>query len=364
MQLRDDILDFSPYSPGLSIDEIKEKYNLTNVIKMASNENPLGISPIVEEVLKKYASFGFRYPRSGNLELVKKIFKKFHIPEKNIVIGNGSDEIIDILIRIICTSYRDNVVVFDPSFSIYRIQAKFHGIEVKFVPLNNDFSFNFEQMLELIDSHTKMIFITNPDNPSGYTVLSEEIINFVDLVPSSVIVIVDEAYVEFCDDPEQVTCIKEVLKRDNLCVLRTFSKIYGLAGLRVGYGILPELLADYFYRVRLPFSVNILAERAAISVLDDENYVELTRNTIICGRRYLTDRLTSLGCYVYPSQANFIMFKPPMDANKVFEGLLKQGVIIRPLKSYGLKDYLRVSIGREDENRIFISALKKVLREE
>lgn len=363
MPIREDILDFSPYSPGLSIDEIKEKYNLSNVIKMASNENPLGISPVVEDVLKRYVSFGFRYPRSGNPDLRGKLSKKLDVPEKNIVVGNGSDEIIDILIRLIATSYKDNIIVFEPSFSIYRMQGKFHGVKVKYIPLNNDFSFNFDKVLESVDPNTKMIFITNPDNPSGYTVTSDVMVNFLKLVPSYVTVVVDEAYIEFCDNPEQITCIKEVLKRENLCVLRTFSKLYGLAGLRIGYGILPDIVADYFFRVRLPFSVNILAEKAATAVLEDEEYIQLSRNTVLEGRRYLEKELANLGCYVYPSQANFIMFKTPIDSNVVFEGLLKHGIIIRPLKSYGLNDFLRVSVGREDENRFFISALKSVLKE-
>jgi histidinol-phosphate aminotransferase len=363
-RIRKEIRDFSPYSPGLSIDEIKRKYNLNYVIKMASNENPLGVSPIVLEEIKKNSALSFRYPRSGNPKLVKKLSSKLQVKERQIVVGNGSDEIIDLLIRLLTTPYKDNILVFDPSFSIYRLQAKFHGIYVKYVPLNKDFSFNFDMLLKEIDEQTKLVFLTNPDNPSGYTVDSSEILNLLKKIPSHTVVIVDEAYVEFCDDPEKISCIKLVDKYDNLGVIRTFSKLYGLAGLRIGYGILPEWLADYMLRVRLPFSVNLLAEKAAMAVLDDHNFIELSKSTIKKGREYLKKELEILDCRVFPSQANFLMFKPPIDAETVFEKLLRRGIIIRPLNSYGLNDYLRVSIGREDENRRFIEALKEILKEE
>ena len=362
LEIRKELLDFSPYSPGLSIEEIKKRYNLANVIKMASNENPLGTSPRVVEVIKKFSPYAFRYPQSGNPELVGKLSDILNVPDECIVVTNGSDEIIDLIIRVLAAPYRDNIVVFDPSFSIYRMQAKFHGISVKYVPLNKDFSFNFKGMLDAIDENTKIIFITNPDNPSGYCVPSKDIIEFLCKIPENILVVVDEAYVEFCDDPENCSCINHVLDNKNLVVIRTFSKLYGLAGLRIGYGILPFKLSDYIKRVKLPFSVNLMAEKAAIEVLDDFTFIEHTRNTVIKGRKYLKEEMEKLDCTLYPSQANFLMFKPPIDANVVFEELLKKGIIIRPLKSYGLDDYLRVSVGREDENKLFIHYLKQILQ--
>ncbi len=360
--IRKEILDFSPYSPGLSIEEIEKRYNLTNVIKMASNENPLGPSPVVEDEIIRYSSLCFRYPRGGNPDLRKKLSKKLDVPEDNIVVGNGSDEIIDLLIRVLCTPYKDNIVVCEPSFSIYRMQAKVQGIDVRYVPLCPDFSFDFKNMLQAIDLDTKIVFITNPDNPSGYTVRSREILNFLHRIPSHTLLIVDEAYVEFCDDPMEISCVSDVINCDNLGVIRTFSKLYGLAGLRIGYGIVPHWLADYILRIRLPFSVNILAERTGMAVLDDDDFIELTRETVIQGRRYLSKALEDLGCIVIPSQANFLMFKPPMGSNFVFNELLRQGIIIRPLTSYGLDEFLRVSVGRMDENKIFVQTLKKILR--
>jgi len=359
--IREELVDFSPYSPGLSIDEIKAKYNLASVIKMASNENPLGASPRVVEVIKKFGPYAFRYPRKGNPELVEKLSDILNIPDEYIVVTNGSDEIIDLIIRVLAVPYRDNIVVFDPSFSIYRMQGKFHGISVKYVPLNKDFSFNFNGILDAVDENTKIIFITNPDNPSGYCLPSQEIIKFLHKIPENVLLVVDEAYVEFSDDPEYYSCVREVVNQKNLGVIRTFSKLYGLAGLRIGYGILPLKLSDYIKRVKLPFSVNFLAEKAAIEVLEDFAFVEHTRNTVIEGRRYLKEEMEKLDCLIYPSQANFLMFKPPTHATIVFEGLLKRGIIIRPLNSYGLDDHLRVSVGREDENRLFIHYLKQIL---
>ncbi len=361
MKVREEIRDFSPYSPGLSINEIKKKYNLNYVVKLASNENPFGVSPRVKEVIKRFSSYCFRYPCSGNPELVDKLSQYTGINKEHIVVTNGSDEIIDLIIRTITTPYKHNIVVFDPSFSIYRLQAKFHGIEIKYVPLKDDFSFDFDELFRAIDENTKLIFLTNPDNPSGYCVKATEIINFLKMSPPNITIIVDEAYVEFCDVVQEITCIREVIKYDNLGVIRTFSKLFGLAGLRIGYGILPLWLSDYIKRVKLPFSVNILAEKAAIEVLEDEDYINLTLDTVKKERNYLKEEMEKLGCLVYPSQANFLMFKPPVQASIVFEELLKKGIIIRPLKSYGLDEYLRVSVGREDENRRFISCLGEIL---
>ncbi len=197
------------------------------------------------------------------------------------------------------------MVVFDPSFSIYRMQGKFHGIYVKYVPLSKDFSFDFNGIIDAIDENTKLIFLTNPDNPSGFSVKSKEIIRLLERISENILVVVDEAYVEFSDDPDERSCIRDVLRYKNLGVLRTFSKLYGLAGLRIGYGVLPPNLSDYIKRVKLPFSVNIIAEKAAIEVLDDINYIEHTRNTVIQGREYLQKEMEKLGCKVYPSQANF-----------------------------------------------------------
>ncbi len=359
--LRPEILEFAPYKPGMSMDEVRERYGLSSIIKLASNENPLGISPVVQETIERYSSLGFRYPRSMNPELVEVLSHRLGVERGMVVVGNGSDELIDLLIRVCTVPYTHTVMVFEPSFSIYRLQARFHGAKVRYVRLNEDFSFNLKGMLDAITEDVRLIFITNPDNPSGFALPSREIERFLKQLPSNVLLVVDEAYVECTGEEDRYSCISLVSAYENIAVLRTFSKVYGLAGLRVGYGILPLWLADALYRVRLPFSVNVIAEKAAISALEDEYFFSTTLKTIVEGRRYISTALSSLGCKVYPSLANFVMFRPVLEARYVFEELLKRGIIIRPLESYGLEEYLRVSVGRRDENLLFIEVLEEIL---
>ncbi len=358
--LRQEIMEFSPYVPGMNIEEVKRKYGLSRVIKLASNENPLGVSPIVEETIRRYSSYGFRYPEGTNPSLRERLARYVGMDPCNIVVGNGSDELIDLVIRVCCVPYKENVVVFDPSFSIYRLQARFHGAHLKYVPLRDDFSFDLTRMSEEIDKNTRVVFITNPDNPSGFALPSREIESFLSSLPPSTLLIVDEAYVEFSGDIDKYSCISLVEKYSNIGIIRTFSKAYGLAGLRIGYGIFPKWLCDALLRVKLPFSVNILAEKAAIAALEDRIFLEETLKTVEEGRNYIIEYLRRYGCKVYPSLGNFIMFSPPIDAKKVFGHLLAKGIIIRPLGSYGLEDMLRVSVGRMDENKVFIEALERL----
>ncbi len=353
--------EFSSYIPGLSIDEIREKYRVRNIIKLASNENPLGTSPLVRDTIKKYASFAFRYPRSGNIELVEEISKKLGLKKDNIVVGNGSDELIDLIIRLNSGTDR-NIILFDPSFSIYELQAKLCGVEIKKIPLNRDFSFPLERVIEAIDKNTAIVFLTNPDNPSGYAVKKFVILDFLNHIPEDVLVVVDEAYVDFTEEIKEYSLIDQIYKFNNLVVLRTFSKAYGLAGLRLGFGVMSEKLADVLRKIKLPFSVNILAEKAAIMALKDIDFYNLTLETVKKGRDFLSKGLKDLDCYVYPSKGNFIMFKPPIDAEFVYKKLLKKGIIIRYLKSYNLPELLRVSIGNSRENKLFLDGLKEIIK--
>lgn len=361
--LRPEVLDFSPYSPGLGIDEIKSRYHLENVIKMASNENPLGVSPVVREEIEKYAAYSFRYPSSGNPELRAALAEMHRTIPERIVCGNGSDEIIDLLIRILCVPGRNNIAAFSPCFSIYRLQAGLCGVEFRQTPLNRDFSFNFQGLLDLVDEQTRIVFITNPDNPSGYAAPWREIEKLASALPDTCMLVIDEAYMDFADPAPEFDSIPMCLASENIAVLRTFSKMYALAGLRLGYAVLPGLPADYLLRVRLPFSVNLLAEKAGMAALRDQVFRQTTRELILSARQNVTAGLQDLGCRVYPSQANFLMFRPVMDAGIVFEKLLSQGIIIRPLKSYGLPDLLRVSLGTPGENQHFLEALAKVFNE-
>ncbi len=359
--LRPEILEFSPYSPGLSIDEIRERFGLTSVIKLASNENPLGASPLVQRVLSRRAEVVFRYPQSGNPKLVKAIAAQHGVDSACVVPGNGSDEVIDLLLRVKARPGLDNVVAFDPCFSIYRLQARLCGLELRQARLTPDFRFPFEDLLSLCDDNTALVFVTNPDNPSGHAVKAAELAYVAKALPPRALLVVDEAYVEFAEPEDDYSVMGRLESLPNVVVLRTFSKLYGLAGLRLGVGVMPPWLADKLMRVRLPFSVNLLAEAAGIAALEDLHFRAATLATVRQGREYLSRELKRLGCAVQPSQANFLLFTPPAPAREVFEALLAKGINIRPLTSYGLPHALRVSIGSEPEIRAFIEALEAVL---
>lgn len=363
--VRAEVLDFTPYTPGLSIDEIRERYSLPQVVKLASNENPLGTSPLVVKAIQKAAALAFRYPQSGEPRLSSALARHHKVPVEQVVASNGSDELIDLLIRIRAVPGKHNVVANAPCFSIYKLQTRLAGVELRQKNVNPDFSFDWDGLLELVDENTALVFLTSPDNPSGFCPARADVLAFAGKLPPFTLLVVDEAYMDFADDEAQSSVLFMDERPANIAVIRTFSKSFGLAGIRVGYGVLPPVLTDYIRRVRLPFSVNLLAEEAALAALEDAAFREETLRTVREGRQWLTDELTALGCAVLPSQANFLMFSLPPDkghsARNVFEALLTRGVIVRPLQSYSLPDHLRVTVGNPMENKIFVTALTGLL---
>ena len=263
--VRPEIAALSAYVPGMSIAEIQEKYGLSKVVKMASNENPLGVSPLVKEALGLHA---------GNPRLVAALARTHGVSPDQVVVGNGSDEIIDMLIRMLLVPGKHSVVCFEPCFSIYPIQAQVCGVEVRRHPLNPDFSFDLDALFALVDDDTRLVFVTTPDNPSGYCPPLADVRRLAQRLGERFphcLLVVDEAYMDFAGDSPEDEARFSLLASgdipDNVAIMRTFSKSYGLAGLRLGYGILPAELAQYYWRARLPFSVNILAEEAGIAVL-------------------------------------------------------------------------------------------------
>ncbi len=361
--VRPEMEGFKPYSPGLSIDEIKKRYGLARVIKMASNENPLGTSPVVRERLGNASPLAFRYAQAGSPRLSEALAAHLGVPASCVVAGNGSDEIIDLLLRVVARPGVDNAVAFNPCFSIYDVQSRLCGVEFRQADLNPDFSFPFDKLVALTDENTALVFVTNPDNPSGHACPAADLVKLAAMLPKRALLVVDEAYIDFADPLDVFSMLPHFGAIPNLVILRTFSKMYGLAGLRLGYGIMPEWLSDLLLRVKLPFSVNILAEQAGLAALEDDVFVSETLRTVTEGRSLLERELSALGCKVWPSQANFLMFEPPMDARALFEGLLERGVIIRPLASYGMPGKLRVSIGNEEENLEFLAKTAEVLRD-
>jgi len=359
--IRRQVLDFEPYSPGLSVEEVKERYGLSSVIKLASNENPLGVSPKVLHALKKELTEVYRYPRTGSPRLRQALGAYHGIPKDWIVAGNGSDEIIYLLIRVAVEPGRDHVLAFQPCFGIYGLQSKLSGVAFHQIALRGDFTFPLQELLAAVNDSTAIVFLTTPDNPSGFAPPVEAVLDLHHRLPEDCLLVVDEAYMDFAVPQERYSIMSFAGRAPNIVVLRTFSKLYGLAGLRLGYGVMPARLADCLLRVKLPFSVNILAEAAGIAALDDDGFSSETIRTVVKGREILIGALSEMGFLVYPSQANFIMVKPPMPASELFERLLRLGIIVRQLSSYGLTDYMRISIGSAAENEELVRTIRKIL---
>ena len=348
----------------LSIDEIREKYGIERVIKLASNENPLGTSPLVQHTLETHVGLAFRYPQAGNPRLVKAIAAHHGVSPSRIIVGDGSDEVIDLLFRICVEPGVNNAVAFMPCFGIYTTQAALCGVELRQTPVNADFSFPWDNLLKLVDDKTSLVFVTTPDNPSGYTPPVAELETLAKALPDTCLLVLDEAYMDFTDDEADYSLAKRLDEFPNVIISRTFSKSFGMAGLRLGYAIVPEELADHYWRVRLPFSVNLMAEEAGITALQDVAFHDETVRVVREGRAWLTGELTKLGCRVFPSQSNFLMFELPADgpnAASLFEDLLRRGIILRPLTSYGLPRNLRVSVGTAEENTMLINAMRELL---
>jgi histidinol-phosphate aminotransferase len=352
------IKEVAPYEAGKPIEEIKRQLGLKQVIKLASNENPVGSSPKAVEAIKKSLKVINRYPDSQGFYLKKKIAKTLGLLPQNIVLGNGSDELIDMIIKAFVEP-GGNVVTADTTFVEYKIVSQVNGRKVITVPLRY-FKYDLEAMRRKVDQETRVVFISNPNNPTGTYVTRQEVELFLKGLPPDVLVVLDEAYDTFIDVddfPNGSSYIKEA----NVVVLKTFSKAYGLAGLRVGYALTRPEYTAYMETARQPFNVNLLAQAAAIAALDDKKFLKKTRKVVLEGKGYLYDALRKLGLAFVPSVANFILIDAGKDGVGVFREMLKYGVIIRDMKQYGLKNFIRVTIGTKKENERFIKVLKKIL---
>jgi histidinol-phosphate aminotransferase len=356
--VRKNILDVTPYMVGKPIEETKRQLGLKKVYKLASNENPLGPSPKALEVIRKNLSQINRYPDSCSFYLKRKLAKYFNVEQSNLVLGNGSDELIDIIIKTFVEE-DESIITADTTFLEYKIISGILGRRVITVPLRY-FKYDLESIKKRLDKKTKLIFISNPNNPTGTYVTKYELEDFMNGLPENIVLVLDEAYDTFIDVDDFPNSLKYINSK-NVIVLKTFSKAYGLAGLRIGYAVANSGLAAYMERARLPFNVNILAQAAASAALDDKKFLLKTRKLILEGKNYLYDCLTKLGIVYVPSVANFILFDCGRDGTDVFREMLKYGVIVRDMKQYGLKNFIRVTIGTKKENQRFIKVLKKVL---
>lgn len=354
------IAALKPYEPGRPLAEVQKEFQLQNVIKLASNENPIGFSPKVHEAVKQAMPQMNRYPESSAHLLCHKLAQKFNVKKENIVVGNGSDDIIALLAHGFLNT-GDEALMPLPSFLMYEISVKTAKGTPVMVPLT-DFSTNLDGLIKRISSKTRMVFITNPFNPTGSTITQDEFDEFAKKVPDDVIIVVDEAYMEFVRDDRVYNSLTIPLKDPRIVTLRTFSKAYGLAGFRVGYGIMDAEIAQILNRIRQPFNVNTLAQAAAVAALDDEAFLARSVRTTHEGLEFLFNELGAMGIHCLPTQSNFLMLDLKTDATQVFEKMLKLGVIVRSMKSYGFDTYLRVNTGTKEENTAFVQALKTVLK--
>lgn len=355
LHVHPDIQSLSPYVPGKPIDELQRELGLTQVIKLASNENPLGPSPKALAALVGAGDTLHRYPDGGAYRLRQAIADRWKVTSEHIILGNGSDEILGLLARTFLAP-GDEAVMADHTFVIYKMEVTAaHGKPVV-VPLAN-WTHDLDAMARAVTPRTRLLFVCNPNNPTGTMVSADTVNRLMAQIPHDVIVVFDEAYIEYVRDPQFPDSIAYVNQGRNAIVLRTFSKIYGLAGLRIGYGVTTPEINNFLNRVRPPFNANSLAQRAALAALGDDEHVAKSRAVNAAGMEQLTNGLRALGFIPIPSQANFLYFDVKRDGRLIFDALLREGIIVRHIEG----TMLRVTIGQANENTAFLHALKKVL---
>lgn len=360
----------APYQPGKPIAELERELGISGIVKLASNENPLGASPLAVAAMHAAISDIARYPDGSGFDLKKTLSERYQIEPACIVLGNGSNDLLELAARAFLAP-GDKVVYADHAFAVYALATQAAGANGINVPATEGFGHDLSAMLQAAVQHkAKMVFIANPNNPTGTFLGAAELLNFLRAVPPQVLVVLDEAYNEYLPQNLRYDSVGWLRDFPNLIISRTFSKAYGLAGLRVGYALASELVADMLNRVRQPFNVNSVAQAAAVAVLQDEDFVKRTCELNQAGMEQITQGLTRLGIEFIPSYGNFVCCRIPnptqsggKGASQMYRRLLELGVIVRPIANYGMPDYLRVSIGLESENEKFLSALAQALGE-
>ncbi len=361
IRVPDNIATLQPYPPGKPLEELEREYGISDSIKLASNENPLGSSPLALEAIRHRLKDLRRYPDGSGFYLRQRLSKRLGVEESCIVLGNGSNEIIDLVIRTFVQP-GDEVLMSEPTFLVYRLMTQAVGGRPVRVP-QKLFAHDLESMASAFTSRTRLVFLDNPNNPSGTVISRKDFEAFHRRVPEDVLIVLDEAYMEFADPESTMTGLAYLNGEPPVVSLRTFSKAYGLAGLRIGYGVMPLEVADYLNRVRQPFNVNSLAQVAALAALDDDAFLWETQKVVRDGLTFLYKELAEMQIRTLPTQTNFFLMDVGFDARKVYEAMLRRGVIVRAMNAYGLDNYIRISVGRPEENRRFLDALKEVMDE-
>jgi histidinol-phosphate aminotransferase len=353
------IYKIKPYVPGKPIDEVRRELGLKSVIKLASNENPYPPSPKALAAMNLAAREINRYPDGGCFLLRRTLARKLNVDDDQLIFGNGSDEIIVLAVKAFAAK-GDDIIIAKPSFLIYEIASILSGARLHQVPLK-EFRYDLQAMKAKINGRTRIIFIGNPDNPAGTYITARQTEDFLRCVPKSTLVFFDEAYFEYVQAKDYPDTLNLMKKYPNVMTTRTFSKMYGLAGLRVGYGIASREIIGILNRLREPFNVNSMAQAAAVAVLGDEAYYRNIAKEVNEQRKYLYRSLESMDIAYEKSFTNFILINVGGDSSQVTGDLLKKGVIIRDMSIWGLKGYIRVSIGNASENKRFIQTLGEIL---
>jgi histidinol-phosphate aminotransferase len=348
------------YQPGRPIEEVARELGLDagRVIKLASNENPLGPSPAALAAIRKASRHAHLYPDGNAFYLKQKLAAKLYLDTANLVLGNGSNDIIEFLAHALAAPGSE-VVVSEYCFAVYPIVTQLLGANLITVPARN-YGHDLPAMQKAITARTRLMFVANPNNPTGTLAADAEVLRLIAEVPGNVVLAMDEAYIEFLEQPLDLLPRIRAGRKPNLILLRTFSKIYGLAGLRLGYGIGHPDFISALEKIRQPFNVNSLAQAAGLAALDDDEHVKKTRQNNFAGRKFLEEALTQLRLEFVPSFANFILVRVG-DGRRIFEELQAQGVITRPMHGYGLPEWIRISIGTPQQNRRCVKTLQRAL---
>jgi len=350
-----------PYVPGKPVEELERELGIRDSVKLASNENPLGPSPlvlkeIINDLTNTKSSLSLnRYPDGNGYYLKQALSMGLSVSEDEIILGNGSNELIDIAARTFLQP-GDEAVMAHPSFVVYPMATQAQGATAIQIPLKK-YTHDLDAMTDAITSNTKIVFIANPNNPTGTMNTKAEFERFMKRIPEEILVICDEAYCEYVTKPDYPDSMKYLAQGKDILILRTFSKMYGLAGLRIGYGIGGKDIIGEMNKLRPPFNTSSIAQKAALWALQDESHLRRTREINEQGKTYLYKELDSIGMKYVPTEANFIFMPLEHDAHALYTVLLKQGVIVRPMGQHEI----RVTIGLPEENKRFIDALKKVM---
>ncbi|WP_217909516.1 histidinol-phosphate transaminase [Desulfosediminicola flagellatus] len=364
LQIPENIQAITPYPPGKPLDELEREYGVKNSIKLASNENPWGPSPKAIAAIQDALGSLNRYPDGSSYYLTQAIAKHFGMSAQEIVLGSGSNEVIEFLVKAF-VGVDDEVITSHPSFLMYQKFVQVRGGKNLVLPLKG-MRHDLQAILASVTARTRLVFLDNPNNPTGTYINPADLYTFLSAMPEHVIVVLDEAYVDFMDMSYQVDIYSLIKNSDGRCPvvsLRTFSKAYGLSGLRVGFGLMAKEIADCLHKVRQPFNMNSLAQVAALAALEDTAFFDQTIKKTITGRNILMRGVEELGCKSYPSETNFFLIDVGGDADALYNAMLYKGVIVRSMRAYGFPQCIRITIGTDEENARFLNAFSECLKE-